>query len=681
MTLVVFRTKAELSAEQNLSAWIKFARDHHVLGAKFDWDAHVWDLTELVNKRAKGRVRYRLHFSSARDPGRSSRKKVDFLREPFMSFAKAVIAEKLRLDQVADYTKLLLALRAIEQALYAAGESSPVQMTALTLDAACREVASALVDSWSVARQLEYVAALVDSHRLSKRPLVWKSAIKWKRPGRVDHFDGGDEWRADKLPDIRAILALAEINRDSQSPIDRVVTSFAAMALFAPSRAAEILSLPVQCWATLEDGEDTISALRWLPAKGGDAMVKLPSGREFNEAAKTAITFLEGAGRSARIAAKWYEENPGKLFLPEGLEYLRDQALTKMEMAAILGAEGLDLSFSFDWGLERVGTCTDRARIVDPEAHGVGLYSFASFEEKVLAFLPSGFPFHDKPTGLKMSEALFVLPQHFMNPQKTTWCNVPQPISLSIINHQLGAHPQGLTVFSRNKKIAPDGKPWRITSHQFRHLLNTIAQAKYLSQSLIALWSGRADVKQNAAYDHASPEIYLEAYVHLAKASEEIPLTGPLQEKLESRRRLAPITVKELLSQELGSIHTTRFGICRHDYALTPCPRYKDCINCGENVFVKGDPNHQRVAQEQVQLLERSVADATRAEALGEAGAKKWLLQNEGRLARWKEVVRMHVDKGLSNGTVCTLPPPTYSQSAVGHAIASNALQSESSDA
>lgn len=31
------------------------------------------------------------------------------------------------------------------------------------------------------------------------------------------------------------------------------------------------------------------------------------------------------------------------------------------------------------------------------------------------------------------------------------------------------------------------------------------------------------------------------------------------------RRRLAPISVKELLALELGSIHVTDLGICRHD--------------------------------------------------------------------------------------------------------------------
>ncbi|EKD74304.1 MAG: hypothetical protein ACD_45C00005G0009 [uncultured bacterium] len=43
-----------------------------------------------------------------------------------------------------------------------------------------------------------------------------------------------------------------------------------------------------------------------------------------------------------------------------------------------------------------------------------------------------------------------------------------------------------------------------IDTHQFRHLLNTMAQRDGLSQSEIARWSGRADIKQNRVYDHMS---------------------------------------------------------------------------------------------------------------------------------------------------------------------------------
>ncbi len=107
----------------------------------------------------------------------------------------------------------------------------------------------------------------------------------------------------------------------------------------------------------------------------------------------------------------------------------------------------------------------------------------------------------------------------FFRPGTAPLAYVPQPISISMINHQLGANPGGRTVFSRNGKLAPDGRPWEITSHQLRHLLNTLAQSKYLPQSLIALWSGRANETQNAWYDHTSPEVHIEAYLLICTES------------------------------------------------------------------------------------------------------------------------------------------------------------------
>jgi hypothetical protein len=47
----------------------------------------------------------------------------------------------------------------------------------------------------------------------------------------------------------------------------------------------------------------------------------------------------------------------------------------------------------------------------------------------------------------------------------------------------------------------PDGSPIRVTTHQFRPWLNTLAQEGGMSQELIARWSGRKDMAQNGAYN------------------------------------------------------------------------------------------------------------------------------------------------------------------------------------
>ena len=126
------------------------------------------------------------------------------------------------------------------------------------------------------------------------------------------------------------------------------------------------------------------------------------------------------------------------------------------------------------------------------------------------------------------------------------------------------------------------------TSHQPRHLLNTLAQSKHVSQALIAFWSGRKRVDQNSWYDHVPHEAFIELFVALGdEAPREIKAVGPLADKVADRARLEMITHAEAMRLEVGSVISTRFGLCRHNYALTPCPKDKNCIGCGKNTSSK----------------------------------------------------------------------------------------------
>lgn len=666
MTIVVFKPKANRDASQNLTDWIAFARKHHPFGECFNWDKNEWDLTLHVQRRVSGNSRYTIHFSSFRDTNGSRKVKDDFLREPCLSFAKAVISEDHRQRPKADYTKYLLALRALEDALFEAQGVDLSDVTPAIFDEAANRLRD-LDSRWTVGKKLESVANLLDSKQLCARPLQWRSPFKYKRPGRADRAVADEAWRTSKLPDLRAILALADIHQTSGSDIDRAVTSWATLALYAPSRAAEIFSLPIDCWTELNDGEETAAVLRWRPAKGGAAMVKMASGPHALDSARSAVSFLEEIGRIARTAAKWYFENPGQLYLPPGYEHLRGESLTAKEIGGILGWAGACAN-----GLNKKGIVSC-GKTTDPSRRGNGstaaLYRFEEVQDFVVKLLPPTFPWHDEFTALYLHEALFVVPWGFFRPGTSGMHHVPQPISTNMINHQLGSNPGGRTVFSRNGKYAPGGQPWKITSHQFRHLLNTLAQSKYLPQSLIALWSGRADVRQNAWYDHRAPEVHIEAYLHAVNGGAEVPVAGPLKEKIESRQKLKTVSAAEVLREEIGALHVTKYGLCRHNYALTPCPKQKDCVGCGENLFVKGDPKNMAESERMVSVLSAAVTNASAAFAQGESGAKKWLDLNEPRLRRWEQVLQVHRDDTIENGTICSFPPLPTPQSEVAFAL------------
>lgn len=60
------------------------------------------------------------------------------------------------------------------------------------------------------------------------------------------------------------------------------------------------------------------------------------------------------------------------------------------------------------------------------------------------------------------------------------------------------------SIFDRHGFNITENQKLKANSHQFRHLLNTMAQRGGLSQSEITRCSGRADMKQNRVYEHMS---------------------------------------------------------------------------------------------------------------------------------------------------------------------------------
>lgn len=228
--------------------------------------------------------------------------------------------------------------------------------------------------------------------------------------------------------------------------------------------------------------------------------------------------------------------------------------------------------------------------------------------------------------------------------------NVPSTLTTNMLNNQLGSNPNGVTVFSRNGMTHKDGSPIAITTHQFRHLLNTLAQSKHLSESLIAFWSGRKHITQNARYDHLPQEAFIEAYTKLGENALELSVQGPIADKARAIAENNGLTQSQALKIELEP-SSTRYGICRHDYALTPCPKDKDCTMCGEHAVVKGEPKHLAEARYQTEIHEKALQKAQHLEN-GEPGASRWIKHNEGRLQRWRLVLELLTDPKTPDGTL-----------------------------
>ena len=201
-------------------------------------------------------------------------------------------------------------------------------------------------------------------------------------------------------------------------------------------------------------------------------------------------------------------------------------------------------------------------------------------------------------------------------------------------------------LFERLGLVDDDGETVRITPHQLRHYMTTLANEGNLSQLDIARWAGRKDIRHNAYYDHETADSLVSKARSLGGDIFGSPMTATPQR---------PVTPRQLIEGSLAGVHLTRYGACLHDFAASPCPMYRDCLNCVEHACVKGDERAERALRDRLAVIERAVASAEEAAAIGEGNSEIWLSRKRTELARLRELVALIDDAAIAPGAVLRL--------------------------
>lgn len=353
-----------------------------------------------------------------------------------------------------------------------------------------------------------------------------------------------------------------------------------------------------------------------------------------------AISRIAKLTTKAREVAKWYEENPGRLYVPDRLGHLRDQELlTFAEVSALLfetSARGTGRQWCVQNKVPILGSGS-RSRV-----------QFCDVETAAIALLPKGFPWLNSEVGLRYSEALLVTRRYELAEDRGTFNGVVDAVTMQQVSDGLGgrsAHGQSSS-FSRLGFTASDGGSLKINTHQFRHYLNTLAQAGGLSQLDIAKWSGRRDVRQNEAYDHVTPA---EILAKVRNAIGELPETTEALNNLPAR---VIIRREEFLRLKIPTAHTTDYGYCVHDYTMTPCQLHMDCLYCEEHVCIKGDKQKTALMQQRLEESRKLLADAHQAMGQGYKGSNRWLEHHETTVTRMEQLVGILADPAVPDGSV-----------------------------
>lgn len=642
-SLVVFIPRAERDAAENLRAFIAMSRSHlTIFGAGLRFDDMAWDVTDTTQLKAHGKNRVRICFSTQETVN-------DVLptqmAEPFVSFAKAYVRYMQGMRPTKNPAFRVTALRALDAAFRMSGHLIPVMMDGDTFNRAARIIAERLSGStaYRVGAQLELIAKFMSEHHLTAIPLSWRSPIN--RP--IDTVRVGQEFdkrRNAKMPSQAALEALPKTFYLATQPNDVLFSSIAAILCSAPDRINEVLLLTENCevYDKTSGGKDAYG-LRWQPAKGADPMVKwiIPS---MAPVVAEAIAKIRHLTEAARRIAQWYELNPEKLYLPQHLEYLRSQEFLTMDevQQVILLDEGAP-SFARLW-------CTANHVLLEKKGRKVCV-RFADVERAVIALLPAGFPLLNAEMGLKFSEALIVVRRNELHSAKGTFGGVIEPVTTNQVNTALGTRSEhGFeSMFGRLGFKEPDGSHIRVSTHQFRHYLNTLAQAGGMSQLDIAKWSGRVDVRQNEMYDHVSADQMV------AKIRESIGDESHMFGPLAKLPKNIPISRDEFARLKIPTAHTTDFGFCVHDYTMMPCDRHADCINCNEHLCVKGDEDKAMMVKHRLQDAQKLLVHAEAATVEGYYGADRWMEHHKKTVLRLTQLTEILDNPAVPTGSVIQL--------------------------
>lgn len=548
----------------------------------------------------------------------------------------------------------LLALQAAESALIAtSGVADPTRITAHALNSAIKLIEDrfSLNYSYDIGRELAALVEFMRKKRMLATSITWKSPVP--RPVHKSRIGPDFEARRDKmLHSVHALEAIASIFRQANTPSDVLVSSACAMLCSAPDRISEILLLPDLCEITQKSsstGQDQYG-LRWFPAKGGDPQVKW-SATIMADVLKQAIAKIRAQTSHARELARWYERNPGTLYLPKQLEHLRGAArLTMSEVHQIV--------FDTDEPDGVLGnTWCHQHKLKLTKIEGRAYFNFDSLEKFLLALLPAGFPTADEGTRMKHSEMLFIVQRNALNSQKGTYRSVIETVDyLKIARRLSGATVSN--IFARFGHLNADGSPFSIRTHQFRHYLNTLAQAGGMGQLEIALWSGRKSVAQNDAYDHVSGnDLLAQAEAATTKSATTTTAVAP--------RTFSLIPRADWIKMGVTTGHTTEFGYCLHDFSMLPCQLHLDCINCDEQVCVKGD----EVRETNIRMLHaetQSLLEAAKSACgEGEAGSNRWVEHQRVTFSRLEQLCNLLDDPNIPVGSAIRLSgvnPPTKLQ-------------------
>lgn len=622
--ILLFTPKHQRDCKRNLDEFVAMCRNQlSVFGADLDWYANVWP--KVGNFTVIGA-----------HPKKFTADQV--LHADILPFAKAYV----RYQQGHNPTKLkneFKAIRCIEKALLSTkGKADITLVDQLVMDAACVVAREYSASSYQAGASLVKLARFLNESGIVPEKIDWQNPIK--KPKELNRTDTETQQkRAKKFPENYLLNAMAEMFANNlPGARDRFTTSVFGLLMCAPSRISEVQYLPADCLHPDVDAKGApCLGLRFYAGKGHDSDIKwLPT--VMVDIAEEAVHRLKELSAEGRKLARWYEDHPDKFYRHEDCPNVSEHAALTHEQAC-----------------RALGIVWTGSSIVDAYFKKYPPYKALRQrgEPLTLAFLndfcrsqlPESWPWLYEERKIKYSNALCCFRAHELRDDLTTsrvklWAPGKSTFT-SDLNYING---QERSLWRRHGYKNADGSEISFTSHQVRHFLNTIAQRGDMGQLDIARWSGRANIHQNPVYNHMAEDEYVDLVRSVG--------VGGVLEKIQVR---TPVTYADLEAVGEGIAHVTEFGFCIHDYSMLPCQKHRDCLNCTEQVCVKGDATKLDRLKQQQRLTQIQLDKAKAADEMGTYGADRWSQHQIKTLERMDQLIQMLESSDLPDGTVLRL--------------------------
>ena len=716
--VLIFTPKHKLLFQKNFDEFIAFAKNKLTLFAENEfngqkgWNCDKWSWTSARGKKLS--IVFGISHSHSRYTP---------YQNPFADFVKAYVRYHQSLNHI-ESVMLASSFAWLYQALAEQAEQSNTSIVDIMninnnvinrTEELINTSDLSLGGKRNIGLSLEKILIFMKKMRFKLDIQDWRNPFPRQSDSTIKLDKKSREKELDKCPSDYQMLQVADAFHRAKTPRLQYFTSLAVMLMCQPSRSIELNGLTIY---SLQQSEKGRWFLMWHPAKGGTPIRKwIP--KLLEEVVQQAFNRLVEISAPARAAARYAYDFPDRFMIHEACKtppkFNQDQSLTYDQFANALGFRtGVDSAgrrvgwkhqYTTIWLNKLISELNGVSdwRTIIPNNHTIsenndilrvsksGRYSlyeptsitikFPSYSDLVRQvhkqYKTQDFPHYG---GIKIWDCICLVRENEFHKQfkvrPFSWI----PVGHGMLADALGSErtsrlDSGITttvtsIFEELGITDEDGSRLRLTTHQFRHWLNTKLMLSGEEDWLIAKWSGRADIKQNKAYDGRTPAQKSrltkrighvgnsQNVMTLEKAGEMLaPFTTEFPPPPMVLHDLAlPVSLTSLGIQREGVAQFTGLGYCLHNYAENPCIKNGDCVTCSEHVCLKGLPHTLEELKSLERLHEEQLAHAKASVDEQVFGADRWLTSLGFKLSKLKTIIAMLEDPKLAEGSQIRVP-------------------------